>query len=113
MERNDEFSYFFLFLQYICISNLTNDSYLMTELDSKTIKALRFPLTFLVVLLHCMGRDQGMIHWDELTVNDFPLIVKCCLALYASWPCPPSSLSQAISFFRNYRIGISLSIAAS
>ena len=80
MERNDEFSYFFLFLQYICISNQTNDSYLMTELDSKTIKALRFPLTFLVVLLHCMGRDQGMIHWDELTVNDFPLIVKYMLS---------------------------------
>lgn len=48
----------------------------MTKTDSSIIKELRFPLTFIVVMQHCMGNVYYGFDWADLSGADYYNIVK-------------------------------------
>lgn len=48
----------------------------MTKTDSNIIQELRFPLTFIVVMQHCMGNVYYGFDWTALTDMDIYNIVK-------------------------------------
>lgn len=59
----------------------------MNSIDSQTIKLLRFPLTFIVVVQHSMGVINTKINWEQLTGMDYYMLIKYfisgCFALVA------------------------------
>ncbi len=48
----------------------------MNKSNSQIISLLRFPLTFLVVVIHCRGTLVPIADWSNLTTADFYHIVK-------------------------------------
>lgn len=59
----------------------------MNLTDSQTIKFLRFPLTFIVVMQHSMGTINTDISWQQLSGMDlymlFKYLISGCFALMA------------------------------
>lgn len=48
----------------------------MDKANSQLIAFLRFPLTFLVVVIHCRGTLEPIADWSHLNAADFYHIVK-------------------------------------
>ena len=44
----------------------------MNNKDSEIIKDIRFPLTFIVVMQHCMGSVYYDFEWTNLSGSDIP-----------------------------------------
>ena len=72
----------------------------MNNKDSEIIKDIRFPLTFIVVMQHCMGSVYYDFEWTNLSGSDIYNIIKILLSgSFAAIAVPAFFLISGFLFF--------------
>ena len=74
----------------------------MKENNSEIISFLRFPLTFAVVAIHCMGSMETQIDWSQLTGMDCYYLFKvACSGVFFGVAVPVFFFISGYLFFAN------------